>query len=212
MGSQEQADVLIAGAGPTGLILAHELLRRGVRVRLAEKRPGPAHTTRAFTLHARTMEMFEHIGVAHRLEEVSLPCPGNVYHFQGMPENQLPRTDFRALPSRYAFYYKLNQNDFEQVLREHLDAQYSVTPQYRTEVVAVTESGGQVEVRLRRTDTGEAEQARYDWVVGCDGSKSRVREEAASRSPSSRSGRTTPSGSSPGSRTTTGTRWTSRPA
>ncbi len=178
MGNHEPADVLIAGAGPTGLILAHELLRRGVRVRLAEKRPGPSHTTRAFTLHARTMEMFEHIGVAHRLEEVCLPCPGNIYHFQGMPEDQLPRTDFRGLPSRYAFYYKLNQNDFEQVLREHLDAQYSVIPEYGTEVVALTETGGQVATQLRRTATGKTEHACYDWVVGCDGSKSRVRQDA----------------------------------
>jgi 2-polyprenyl-6-methoxyphenol hydroxylase-like FAD-dependent oxidoreductase len=178
MVNHEPADVLVAGAGPTGLILAHELLRRGVRVRLAEKRLGPSHTTRAFTLHARTMEMFEHIGVAHRLEEVCLPCPGNIYHFQGMPEDQLPRTDFRGLPSRYAFYYKLNQNDFEQVLREHLDAQYSVIPEYGTEVVAVTEAADQVGVQLRRTDTGEVEHARYDWVVGCDGSRSRVRQEA----------------------------------
>jgi NADPH-dependent dioxygenase len=178
MGSHEPADVLIAGAGPTGLILAHELLRRGVRVRLADKRPGPSHTTRAFTLHARTMEMFEHIGVAHRLEEVCLPCPGNVYHFQGMPADQLPRTDFRGLPSRYAFYYKLNQNDFEQVLREHLNAQYGVIPEYGTEVVGVSGEAEQAVARLRRTDTGEPEQARYDWVAGCDGSKSRVRQEA----------------------------------
>jgi hypothetical protein len=70
----------------------------------------------------------QHIGVAHRLEEVCLPCPGNVYHFQGMPADQLLRTDFRTLPSRYAFYYKLNQNDFEQVLREHLNAQHSLVP------------------------------------------------------------------------------------
>ncbi|HEY1703918.1 MAG TPA: FAD-dependent monooxygenase [Trebonia sp.] len=178
MGTHEQPNVLIVGAGPTGLILAHELLRRGVSVRLAEKRQGPSHTTRAFTLHARTMEMFEHIGVAHRLEEVCLPCPGNVYHFQGLAADQLPRTDFRTLPSRYAFYYKLNQNDFEQVLREHLVAQYSLVPEYQTEVVSVTEVGEQVEVRLCRADTGEIEVARYDWVVGCDGSKSRVREEA----------------------------------
>jgi 2-polyprenyl-6-methoxyphenol hydroxylase-like FAD-dependent oxidoreductase len=174
----EQPDVLVVGAGPTGLILAHELLRRGVRVRLAEKRPGPSHTTRAFTLHARTMEMFEHIGVAHRLEEVCLPCPGNVYHFQGLPPDQLPRTDFRTLPSRYAFYYKLNQNDFEQVLREHLVAQYSMVPEYQTEVVSVAEVGQRAKVQLRRVDTGETETARYDWVVGCDGSKSKVRQAA----------------------------------
>jgi NADPH-dependent dioxygenase len=178
MSNDHQASVLIAGAGPTGLILAHELLRRGVKVRLAEKRPGPSHTTRAFTLHARSMEMFEHIGVAHRLEEVCLPCPGNVYHFQGLSPDQLPRTDFRTLPSRYPFYYKLNQNDFEQVLREHLNASYSVTPEYGTELVSVTTDDDGAHVCLSHAGTGREEQARFDWVVGCDGSKSRVRQEA----------------------------------
>jgi 2-polyprenyl-6-methoxyphenol hydroxylase-like FAD-dependent oxidoreductase len=178
MSNDQQASVLIVGAGPAGLILAHELLRRGVKVRLAEKRPGPSHTTRAFTLHARSMEMFEHIGVAHRLEEVCLPCPGNVYHFQGMSEDQLPRTDFRTLPSRYPFYYKLNQNDFEQVLREHLNAQYSLAPEYGTELVSIAEGGDGVHVSLRRAGAGQEERVRYDWVVGCDGSKSRVRQEA----------------------------------
>ena len=65
--------LVIIGAGPTGLILAHELLRRGVSVRLLEKRRGPSHTTRAMTVHARSMEMFDHIGAAHRLEAWSGP-------------------------------------------------------------------------------------------------------------------------------------------
>jgi 2-polyprenyl-6-methoxyphenol hydroxylase-like FAD-dependent oxidoreductase len=126
-------NAVIVGAGPVGLIAAHELARRNIPVRLLEKRPGPSHTSRAFTLHARTMEMFEHIGVAHRIEEVSLPCPGNVYHFPGMSEEEKPRTDFRTLPTRYSFYYKINQNDVEQVLREHLRAHYGIVPEYNHE-------------------------------------------------------------------------------
>ena len=90
--------VAIIGAGPVGLIVAHELLRRNVPIRLVEKRPGPSYATRAFTLHARSMEMFEHIGVAHRLEEVSLPCPGNVYHFDGLIKAAIPHAnEFVAL-------------------------------------------------------------------------------------------------------------------
>src|SRR4051794_39687455 len=169
--------VAIIGAGPVGLIVAHELLRRNVPIRLVEKRPGPSHTTRAFTLHARSMEMFEHIGVAHRLEEVSLPCPGNVYHFEGLSDDEKPRTDFRKLSTRYPFYYKINQNDFEQVLREHLRAQYGVIPEYGSELTDLSQDAEAVKISIADSRSGRTEMAAFDWVVGCDGVRSRVRDK-----------------------------------
>lgn len=175
--SSIEESVLIVGAGPTGLILAHELLRRNVPVRLIEKRKGPSHTTRAMTVHARSMEMFEHMGIAHRLEEVCLQCPGNIYHFPHLPESEQPRTDYRVLPTRFAFYYKINQNDFEQVLREHLFSQYSLKPEYRTELVGLSQDAGSVEARIMRPD-GTVDTRRHSWVVGCDGVRSFVRGAA----------------------------------
>jgi 2-polyprenyl-6-methoxyphenol hydroxylase-like FAD-dependent oxidoreductase len=171
-------NVAIVGAGPVGLIAAHELARRNIPVRLLEKRPGPSHTTRAFTLHARTMEMFEHIGVAHRIEEVSLPCPGNVYHFPGMSEEEKPRTDFRTLPTRYPFYYKINQNDFEQVLREHLRAHYGIVPEYNREFTDFRQDADGVDVSVVDRRTGESETFRCGWIIGSDGAHSRVRERS----------------------------------
>ncbi|MFF0144875.1 2-polyprenyl-6-methoxyphenol hydroxylase-like FAD-dependent oxidoreductase [Amycolatopsis sulphurea] len=168
--------VVIVGAGPVGLITAHELARRNIPVRLIEKRPGPSRLTRAFTLHARTMEMFEHIGVAHRIEEVSLPCPGNLYHFQGMTEEDKPRTDFRGLPTRYPFYYKINQNEFEQVLREHLRACYGITPDYNSELTDLVQDESGVTLSIAHGDSGETETYRCGWAVGSDGTHSRVRE------------------------------------
>ncbi|MEU9890938.1 FAD-dependent oxidoreductase [Sphaerisporangium sp. NPDC051011] len=175
--SRTNPSVVIVGAGPTGLILAHELLRRGVSIRLLEKRLGPSHTTRAMTVHARSMEMFDHIGAAHRLEEVCAECPGNIYHFPGRSLDEQPRTDYRTLPTRYAFYYKINQNDFEQVLREHLLATYSVVPEYRTEVLDVVPEGERVRVELR-LPSGNKETIWADWAVGCDGKRSLVRDRA----------------------------------
>ncbi len=173
----EPSSVLIAGAGPSGLILAHELLRRQIPIRLIEKRPGPSSSTRAMTIHARTMEMFEHMGLARRLEEVCLECPGNMYHFPNLTLDQQPRTDFRKLPSRYAFYYKINQNDLEQVLREHLFATYSVIPEYRTELVGLALAPDRVHAEVRKPD-GEVDTHSHPWVVGCDGVRSFVRQAA----------------------------------
>jgi len=173
----DEPEVLIVGAGPTGLILAHELLRRRIPVRLVEKRKGPSHTTRAMTVHARSMEMFEHLGLAHRLEEVCLECPGNIYHFPHLPEHQQPRTDYRTLPTRFPFYYKINQNDFEQVLREHLFTAYSVVPEYRTEVTGLRASDDEATAEIALPD-GTTETRTFPWVVGCDGVRSFVREAA----------------------------------
>ncbi len=172
-----EPQVLIVGAGPSGLILAHELLRRQVTVRLIEKRQGPSHTTRAMTVHARSMEMFEHMGIAYRLEEVCLECPGNIYNFPHLTAEEQPRTDYRVLPTRFAFYYKINQNDFEQVLREHLLAQYGIKPEYRTELVGLDASSDSVAAQIKLPD-GRVEAHRYPWVVGCDGKRSFVRDAA----------------------------------
>jgi 2-polyprenyl-6-methoxyphenol hydroxylase-like FAD-dependent oxidoreductase len=129
------------------------------------------------TIHARSMEMFDNMGMTHRLEEVCLECPGNIYHFPGMSEEKWPRTDYRALPSRYPFYYKISQNDFEQVLREHLYSLYSGKPEYQTELIALEQDDDGANVQIKHSD-GKVEEARYRYVVGCDGVHSTIRSAA----------------------------------
>lgn len=172
-------DVLIIGAGPTGLILAHELLRRSIRVRLVEKRPHPSSTTRAFTLHARTMEMFDHQGLAARIDELREICPGNLFHFKEMPlaKSQAPMLDFRRLRNtRYNYYGKVNQNDLDQALRESLAAKYSVYPEFGVEYIGSTQDTTGVTVHLQHTAAANREEiTRAKWLVGADGAQSAVR-------------------------------------
>src|SRR5918911_1429209 len=78
--------VLIIGGGPSGLTLAGELLRRGVRCRIIDRLEGPTATSRAFTLHARTLELFEMAGIADRFLERGLCNIAMDYHFQSVGE------------------------------------------------------------------------------------------------------------------------------
>ncbi|TGJ80756.1 hypothetical protein E0Z10_g8008 [Xylaria hypoxylon] len=128
------------------------------------------------------MEMFDHMGIGYRLKEVGLECPGNIFHFPGMSTEQCPTNDFRSLPTRYPFYYKISQNDFEQVLRNHLLATHGISPEYQTELIGLS-SPADTETSDRATATiqlpnGEFEAISYPWVVGADGVRSFVRNAA----------------------------------
>ncbi len=170
--------VLIIGAGPTGLILANELLRRGISVRQVDKRPTPSGSTRAFTIHARTMEMFEHIGVAPKLQELQEICPGNRFHFKGLdiPHQDVPATDFRQLKStRFNYYGKINQNDLEEVLRDHLLATYDHVPEWNVECMGVNNDLENAHASITHHADDRQEIATASWLVGADGVRSIVR-------------------------------------
>lgn len=173
------AQITIIGAGPTGLILANELLRRGISVRQVDMRPTPSGSTRAFTIHSRTMEMFDHIGVAPRLQEMQEICPGNRFHFKGldMKEDEVPATDFRRLKNtRFNYYGKVNQNDLEQVLREHLLANCGHVPEWNVECSGVNNTAHGIECTLiYHGDDDREEIHTTPWLVGADGVRSIVR-------------------------------------
>lgn len=170
-------DVLIVGAGPAGLILAGELLRRGITCRIIEARAKPSSSTRAFTIHARTMEMFDHIGLAHRIDELRELCPGNLFFFKGAGDASIepPCLDFRQLSdTQYNYYGKVNQNDLDRTLRENLSAHHDVRPDFGCTYVGHSETDDHVTVEIERED-GAREYALARWLVGADGSKSAVR-------------------------------------
>lgn len=178
--NHDNPTVLIVGCGPTGLILTHELLRRGVNCRVVDKRMTPSGTTRAFTIHSRTMEMFDHMGLAHRIEELREICPGNIFHFYGadVSEDKIPVLDFRRLKNtRYNYYGKVNQNDLEQSLRESLAGKYSVYPEWATECQTIKQEDDQITVVLQNLANGQQETVRPQWLIGADGVHSTVRKQ-----------------------------------
>ena len=156
------AEVIVTGAGPTGLMLACELAMRGVGVRLLDERRDIPNITRAFGVHARTLELLDARGLADELVERGLPvtqvapAPGAVL-------------DLKDLPTRYPMVLMAPQSLTERVLTARA-GELGVDIRYGAEVVGLEQDGGGVSVRLA---DGTTERASY--VVGCDGAHSTVR-------------------------------------
>ncbi len=156
------SDVIVVGAGPTGLMLACELRMRGVTVRLLEERRDLPNITRAFGVHARTLELLDARGLADEILRRGLP----VYEVAPAPGATL---NLKEIPSRYAMVLMAPQSLTEHVLTSRA-VELGVDILYGAQVVGLEQDNDGVRVRLA---DGTTERASY--VVGCDGAHSTVR-------------------------------------
>lgn len=160
-------DVLIVGAGPTGLTLAAALLSRGVQVVLIDRQAAGANTSRAAVIHARTLEVLEPLGVAERL--VALGVHARRFTIRDRDRVLVP-IGFSELPTRYPYTLMVSQAVTEQVLLQRL-AELGGRVLRPHPLVALRQDPDGVEARL---DDGRTLRARF--LVGCDGMHSAVRE------------------------------------
>src|SRR5581483_467351 len=110
-------DVLVVGAGPTGLTLATALAARGVDVTIVDRLAEGANTSRAAVVHARSLEVLEQIGVADRLNARGLKC--RTFSIRDR-DRTLLSLDFGQLPTRYPYTLMVSQAETESVLLERL--------------------------------------------------------------------------------------------
>ncbi|MER5602193.1 FAD-dependent monooxygenase [Streptomyces sp. NPDC002265] len=160
--------VIVVGSGPTGLLLAGDLAAAGVRVTLLEKRPhGISNLSRAFVLHARTLEQLDARGLADGVEAVGRPL--DRLRLFGRLTIALD-----TLPSRYNHLLVIPQYEVEKVLESRAVAA-GVDFRYETEFAGLTQDADAVTVRTRGPG-GEAGELRAAYVVGADGMRSAVRD------------------------------------
>ena len=162
-------DVLIVGAGPTGLTLATALAAKRVRTALIDRQAAGANTSRAAVVHARTLEVLEPLGVAQTL--VSRGIPAQRFTIRDRDRVLVP-IGFEDLPTPYPYTLMISQADTEGALLEHLTRLGGDVQRPRT-LVSLTQDATKATAVL---DDGSRVSARY--VVGADGMHSAVREHA----------------------------------
>ncbi|MEU6573931.1 FAD-dependent monooxygenase [Streptomyces sp. NPDC046805] len=184
--------VIVVGSGPTGLLLAGDLAAAGVPVTLVEKRPHKiSNLSRAFVLHARTLEQLDARALADDVEAAGRPIE-RLRLFGGLV------IGLDALPSRFNHALVLPQYEVEKVL-ERRAVEAGVDFRYETEVTGLTQDADGVTVEVRATGessgngyrhgdgdgpdkapdgvtAARTERLRAAYVVGADGMRSAVRE------------------------------------
>src|SRR5262252_176665 len=129
-------DVLVVGAGPTGLMLANQLARRGVRVRIVERNPGPARETRALGVQARTLEIYAHLSIAGKAIALGRRGMGAHMWSGGRPAAWVPFSDIGRAGTPYPYILILSQDENERLLGEILGGR-GVGVEWNTELVGL---------------------------------------------------------------------------
>jgi 2-polyprenyl-6-methoxyphenol hydroxylase-like FAD-dependent oxidoreductase len=167
-------DVLIVGGGPTGLMLANQLGRRGVRAMIIDRHSGPAQQTRAMAVHARTLEIYSKLGIAERALELGRRGNGANMWAEGKWAARIPLGEIGKSVSPFPFVLMLGQDDNERIMGEHL-RNWRMAVQWNTELTGLSQEPGQVSATLKQPD-GSTRRIQAAYVAGCDGGHSAVRE------------------------------------
>lgn len=172
--------VLVVGAGPTGLVLAGELARHGVACRIIDEAGNRQTAPRAINLHARTREIFADLGIAHEIEaQARIVRAINVHSAHGRASGtgsrHIAHVELHQSETRFPTSIVLPQPITERILEGFVE-RGGVRVEREVRCVSLQQDPAGVDVVLEHLALGTREQARFAWVVGCDGARSTVRE------------------------------------
>lgn len=170
-----KTDVLIVGAGPTGLVLAIWLTKQGVSVRIVDKSTGPGETSRAMAVQARTLELYRQLDMADAVVAAGYKTPAMNMWVRGQRKAQIQLTDAGEDISPYPFVLVFPQDKHERLLVERLRA-LGVEVERQTEFVSFEEKDDQIVAKLKKVD-GQIETCTVSYLAGCDGAKSPIRHQ-----------------------------------
>jgi 2-polyprenyl-6-methoxyphenol hydroxylase-like FAD-dependent oxidoreductase len=174
--SGQHVGVLVVSAGPVGLTAAAELRRRGVTVRCVDAAVHHNVSTKALGLQARTLELFERLGVLEAAVAHGLP----VRRFNILSEEHpIAEFDLGNLDTPFPYLLMVPQNITEQILRERL-AELGGHVETGVELTGFSQDADGVNAVLHDKE-GHTERVRADWLVAADGARSTVRHQLGMR-------------------------------
>ena len=170
----QKSDVLIIGAGPTGLVLALWLTRLGVKVRIIEKTATPGTTSRALAVQARTLELYRQVDLADTVIAKGHRTPAVNLWVGGERKARMSLNDMGKGLTPYPFMHIFPQDEHERLLVAKLES-LGVSVERKTELLHFAEQASGVSARLREAD-GRESDCEATYLAGCDGARSKVRE------------------------------------
>lgn len=172
--SGNDAQVIIAGAGPVGTFAAYFLAQSGIDVIVLESAPDCMEDMRASTFHPPTLEMLDDIGIAQELIDRGLKAP--VYQYRDRQSGERHEFDFSELVNDTRFPFRLQCEQFKMagLLADKLDAHPRADMRFRHRVVHFTQSAGGVVVDVE-TPT-DIQQLKAEYLIAADGANSIIRK------------------------------------
>ena len=162
-------NLLIVGAGPTGLTAAVELARRGIRPRIVDKKPKASTLSRAVGINPRTLHLLAESGVTEKLIKAGIKIRTGLFH---TGEEVAVRVDFGLAPRPYDFLLALPQDETEGILSERLES-YGCRVEYGVELKGLENDEAVVKASIQQAH--QTQTVDFDHVFGADGIRSRVR-------------------------------------
>jgi 2-polyprenyl-6-methoxyphenol hydroxylase-like FAD-dependent oxidoreductase len=169
-------DVVVVGAGPVGLVASCELARRGVSIRVIDKLTRPLPESRAIAVHARSLDMFDRMGIVDQIIDTGHKSVGMQMYAE---TRQLFHTRFDGVDSAFPFTLVTPQPETERILTERLHG-LGVAIEHGVELVGLTQDADAADLTVRRTD-GSLHTLDTSWVIGADGAHSIVRHLVGTR-------------------------------